>query len=525
MKHTSTHRGSLRSIRGCTLALCAAGVLGFTSSSEALQLTFNNQTGLPDSEVYIYFEDALTATFWGNSNTVTQGQSYSLETIGSGGIDLTSITGGRIFAMVGAPFPETTTVPQFINAPAGPGLNGNNSYNNTHQLLGELTTGSTGVANLSNIDWVAIPAIMKTFNSGGTQLGQIGYTSNTFSSATMNQRLTALTNGGATFTSIPNLAGNPPTAYSQTGTPSIVPQSPASGSDVRIIGSSQYQYLASQNLSNYPSFQGYINSINTNNPTPSQANPIAKLKGQFFVPGSPVYEAYVTGLTLPGSGDPSYSLGQVTITGTTTTGPGGAAEPFTIQIPYESLTNATIYGGTTGSPTNPDPNNQAGVGYNLSVNGGAFVPTDGGVNTIYTAAVRDFLAGLNYGFIDSTVANPNDPGNTYKESFSYLWGTTNLLTGAMNPEEPLFYGQLQTSPFYNQWAEVIWELSGGSVYGFGYDDTFNIVQLGLGGDVSKLEITLLPDIFSSAVPEPSVTMLAGAGIAALAFGVRRKRKG
>ncbi len=97
--------------------------------------------------------------------------------------------------------------------------------------------------------------------------------------------------------------------------------------------------------------------------------------------------------------------------------------------------------------------------------------------TIYTAAVRDF-AGLNYGFIDSAVENPDNlQTTTYKEASATLWGTTNILTGAMNPRASLLRPASNLA-FLQPVGGSHLELSGGTVYGFGYDDTFNIVQHG-----------------------------------------------
>lgn len=495
------------------VGLACLFMLGGTAAN-ALTLTFTNNTSLADSEVYIFFQDPITATFVGSGNTVELQKSYSLATIGAG-IDVTTFMGGRVFTSLGAPFPVNTNPPQFINAPSGPGLEGNNSFNNRHQLIGEITTGS--VANLSNIDWVSQPAAMVTYDSGNNQIDRIGY-ANGYNSATLGSKLSALTGGDARFNSIANLAGNAPTYYSQTGNGTTATQSPAAGSPVRIIGGSQTAYLIGQGLNSYPSFDGYINSIMANNPSASAANPIARLSGQFFLDGT-TYSAKVTSIEAPTVGDPSYSLGQVTIEGTTSAG-----NDYTIVIPFESLTNATIYGGTTGSPTNPDPTNETGIGYKLSVNGGSFVDTDGGANTVYTLAVRDFMAGLNYGFIDSAEINPNDPaaGTTYKDSESAYWGTTNLLTGATNPETPLFFEELQPGdPFYNAWAKVIFDESGGTVYGFAYDDTFNKVQIGVGTGVERLDIVLFDDVFT-AIPEPRTYALIVALAVFAAVGIRRR---
>jgi hypothetical protein len=484
------------------------------SGLSALTLTFTNNTGLADSDVYIFFQDPITATFAGTGNTVESQKSYSLATIGTG-INITTFNGGRFFSSLGAPFPADTNPPQFVNPPSGPGLESNNSYNNRHQLIGEITTGA--VANLSNIDWVAQPAAMVTYDAGNNQIDRIGY-ANGYNSATLGTKLSGLTGGDAQFNSIANLAGNDPTYYSQTGSGTTASQSPAVGSPVRIIGGSQTAFLVSEGLTSYPSFQGYINSIIANNPGASEANPIARLSGQFFLDGT-TYSAKVTSIEAPTVGDPSYSFGQVTIEGTTSD-----EDDFVIIIPYESLTNSTIYGGTTGSPDNPDPTNEKGIGYLLSINGDTPEPTDGGANTVYTLAVRDFFAGLNYGFIDSPEINPNDPtlGTAYKDSESAYWGTTNLLTGATNPETPLFFEELQKDdPFYNAWAKVIFEESGGTVYGFAYDDTFNKVQIGVGDGVDRLDIILFGDVFT-AIPEPSTYALIVALTVFVAVGIRRR---
>lgn len=505
------------------------------TTARGLELTFTNLTGLDDSEVFIYFDSSFSGTFNNGGLSFETEKSYSLATIGSGSSATSGVTlagaGGRIFSTIGAPFPATTPTPQFINQPTG-SFTQNNSFNNRHQLLGEITTGSVG--NLSNIDWVTQPAAMRTFNSSGTQLERIGYADG-YNSSNLRTKLNALTSGGAEFTSIANLSGNDPTQYSRSGTPTTAAQSPAIGSPVRTISPTNNSVLVADGKTSYPSFNSYIGSINTNNPSPSAANPIAKLEGQFFsgsTPDGKFYEAKITGLDLPSGGDPSYSLGQVTIEGTTyssydsgTNTFSGEVNTFTIVIPYESLTDVTIYGGTTGDENNATPSNQKGVGYNLSVNGGSSTPTNGGANTIYTLAVRDFFAGLNYGYIDSDTINPNDPMSNvmYKDSASAYWGTTNLLTGAIATNAPLYFADLQSDPFYNQWASVISEESNNSVYGFAYDDVFNNVQIALGAGVDRLDIVLLPDIYT-VVPEPQTyALISGALLLIGTFYIRRRK--
>ncbi len=279
---------------------------------------------------------------------------------------------------------------------------------------------------------------------------------------------------------------------------------PGAGQDVRILGPDQ--------VSGYPSFSNYITSIINNNPSPSEAAPIARLKGKFFA-SSPseqgIYDCKVTGIEQSGS-DPAGSLGKVTIEGTFTPDDG---EPVTVTIviPADQFNDGNIYGA---NPT-------------FTVNGVTHTISD---NDAYAAVVRDFLAGLSYGYIDSDIPNPNDPGKNYGESESQYWGSTNLITLA----KQVFKGfdEVQTEEeFYNVWAALVHEYSDGSVYGSAFDDAFAAVQLGVEKetvdgttyDVDRLDIEILPGLYN--VPEPATY---AAIMAVLTFGlaviVRRRRQ-
>lgn len=495
---------SRRILRRC-FAVGFTAHLWAASPASALELTFTNQTGISDEELFVWFQQPINATFSDSDLPFATATSYSLAEIGSG-IDVSSFIGGRVFVSVGSPFPGSTSnvvPPQFVN-PSPPAIN--NSYNNMHQLVGEITlTPSPGdLANLSHIDWVTMPSAMTTYAADGTQIKRIGFSENLDVAAYRNA-LVSLTNGGAVLQAGANAPGNDPTATNQNGSTYVMPQSPAPGTDIRILSPTSNLLLEQNGKSTYATFENYVDHLRTT----TSAGPIATLEGRFFSgPTPPTYHFTVDSIEAPGVGAPEWSLGQVTMTGTLS----NSSQVHTIVIPFESFSDFSIYGGTTGAPTNLGGNEMRGIGYYLDG-----VLTDGGANTAFTLPVRDFLAGLNYGYIGSSVMNPNTPGLTYGESASQFWGGTNLITNL--PQVFQAFSEVQPEDlFFNQWAEVVHDFSDGQVYGFAYDDTFapvsiNVVQQG-DIPVARLDITLLPPVVTAeAVPElGSVTLVAFAAV-------------
>jgi hypothetical protein len=116
-------------------------------------------------------------------------------------------------------------------------------------------------------------------------------------------------------------------------------------------------------------------------------------------------------------------------------------------------------------------------------------------NDVYSAAVRDLLAGFAIGYVGSTVLDPVT-GVAFKDEFSKHWFDDN---------QPLAFSDVQTNGnYFNKYAEIFWENS--DSYGFPFADKLHkSVQSSLDpatGDM--VEIVVLPDI-----PEPFLFVIFG----------------
>lgn len=107
------------------------------------------------------------------------------------------------------------------------------------------------------------------------------------------------------------------------------------------------------------------------------------------------------------------------------------------------------------------------------------VPSTIGQNDVYSAVVRDTVAGFNLGFIGSTTINPAT-GRAFNVSPSCEWWQS---PKAFEFAQPI-------KPFYNQWGRYISENS--NSYSFPFSDMWKKVQISL-YDVDTLEIIIKPD--------------------------------
>lgn len=113
-------------------------------------------------------------------------------------------------------------------------------------------------------------------------------------------------------------------------------------------------------------------------------------------------------------------------------------------------------------------------------------PWDMGKNDACCAAVRDLYTGFHYGFLGSTVTNPNNgqplgAGPTG----SWLQDSNNRFTPV--PKDKLFSG---AGPFYNKYAAYIASVS--DAYGFPFSDMSDKTLLWL-KDTRQLKVTVLAD--------------------------------
>lgn len=153
-------------------------------------------------------------------------------------------------------------------------------------------------------------------------------------------------------------------------------------------------------------------------------------------------------------------------------------------------------------------------------------------DTVMSKAVHDLAAGYNFGLIGSTVVDPAT-GLTFNDEGSEIWtmvwaklqaggatvttynGTTYMSStlGAM----PLYSALQPDSPFYNQWAEMIYE-SSQTAYGGTYSDYLQPVDVNLLGSPNQVSYNIdhvtLTILDTTVVPEASAVsllVLAGAG--------------
>lgn len=457
-------RKSQQAILYSILALFGLHLMSAPSAFAGIVLEVVNQS-------MRYSDDKVYAQFWsGSVNGTYQGgalqtdKNYTVSDLNAGsGTVINNYTGGRIYFSVGQPINNSNGgQPETSNASVS-------SYSQRWDWVETTINGNSfDTMNLTTIDQFGVALRIDTLKNGQIQQTLTYKTPLGYPNAEMINKLGALSNY------------NPATQLYDSTT----------GEFLRILG-------PSVTPNNYPSFDKYLDAIKTwQAADPSHTTTISDLYYGATPPlghSGPQYNQQ----TFKFDAKIDSATGDLIMKGTVSD-PALAGE-HTIRIAASELTNIGIYGANPlFSIDNAAPAHQ--------------------LNDVYYAAVRDYLAGLNFGFIASTVIDPatNQPLGIEE---SKDWWSSGLIFDAAQP----------TDPFYNEWAQVVHEYS--DSYGTPYSDrltTGGKVQVTL--DPSKVDtvrITILPLGLQSpptSVPEPGSLVLVGLGAVGLCTTCLRKRK-
>jgi len=421
------------------------GVPVFVAAAPPLLITFENQSGHSDSDVYIGFvggaaseliatnvanRDALKTSRYGDPHW------YRLSDLRSG-ISLTRLTAGRIYVSYGDPW-------TFLRDGYEPAVTvaSDPNYHKRFDKMEMTYTGSPAdVADTTSIDYFSIPLRLDVYQGGlsGKLVGSV-------TGSSMATTVAAL----GKVTAEPNAA--------VVGDPKIVDPR-ADNAFARVIGPGVYPPPPGRPTSPYDDFATYLTYLG-NIYAPKHGNKVATIAGEFAgvgeSPTSPQTErqAYDFTATMNASSD-------ILLTGS-----GALIGKHTLLLTRADLIAPTgIYGA------NPQ----------FSLDQG---PPISPANDIYGWIIGDLLAGLNVGAVGSTVTPP---------------GMTTIV-GEMKSQEWFklkdYFAILQTTGKgnYNQWAAALSPLS--QAYNFAYSDRFAHVVATLNpnppSSVDTLKIVFLP---------------------------------
>ena len=251
------------------------------------------------------------------------------------------------------------------------------------------------VADLTGINSFAIPLSIKTFGDGGT---------------TQRAALGYTVNGGEMINLLKATATNDSAVLKD-----------ASNNFLRVIGPTTY---TTPSIGPYPPFDDYVNSVI------SSGEPIL-IQDLYSGPGPE---------------------------------PRKTTQTYTFTNTFDVGSNLVMNGGGTviGMGHSVIISNDI-LAYNIYANNPPYF-VDGtnasfADNDIYSAVVRDTLAGFAIGYVGSTVTDPVT-GQPFKDEYSKFWYATN---------QPLAFSGVQTNGHYfNKYAEVFWKYS--DSYGFPFSD-------------------------------------------------------
>ena len=378
-------------------ALLAILFLVLPTSAWSLNVVINNQnSAYPDSQVYFSFKDApVIGTI--NGQALVRDQAYSVADIGSG-ITLQQFSSGRIYFSLGAPLTGTGD-PEPINSSVA-------NWSTRFDKL-ELTYGQTnhdGVANLTAIDYFAIPLTIKTYagsTASGSPLATLTYQQ---PGSTIVSHLAALTNDNAK-----------------------VWLHDSQGNFLRVLGPTLSPSGA------YPSMQSYLSAVQS-------AGQATQIKGLYSSAGSTTAtktQTYEFTATFDSSGNLDLAGGGISYAGGPTVGPN-----HLIVILAGNLALG-IYSANPGYTVD-------GASANI------------GNNDVYSAVVRDLLTGYALGFVNSATIDPKT-GSAFKDETSDHWWASPQAFGYLqnNPADyDQYAGYLQTIsnaygyPFSDRWQTV-----------------------------------------------------------------------
>jgi len=479
------------------------------ASNPQLVILFVNNTGLPDEQVFITFQDpsqSLIATYGGGTSVerVNAGdmmtQSLNLATIGAGGLSIANAEGPVVFVSYAA----TEAYNGFVmsgdlsgNAqPSYIGSGGANYLKAYQPFEIDYVAGATnGQGNLTNINYFAAPICIQSYNGGssGTLLQTRGYYKGT---AAGTKRL------ASEFQTL--------TAGSALATPIF------SGNILRYIGPSSYGAGANP----YPTFDAYLKSLFTAKQSTTIQNSNAFNTQQNPAAGNINYN-YAFDFIATVAADNTITLkGTITTTlipfggsatpGTTYTGAVMTISPTIGTQTSDSIFNNTIYGQADPLGSGNGSTTFNSVWAQLATDmaaAGLFVDstTGGGPGTAYgitqSLAIGEITTGLLGGFPGSDVIYAGGigtyasyDGKPYKNVPSVAWWNSSIIPSP---------SVLQPSnPFYNAYAQQIFDATSNQVYSIPFSDRFGngpLMQTQLYNDkvVDTWVVTLGAPIFMS----------------------------
>lgn len=466
------------------LALASATLLGCGSSAGTGTVTdqgtsqagiiLNFQNLRPDAatataHAYITFGGGgpLVGTNLADGTPLSKGTSYPIDSLASG-VSITNYADGRIYFSIGSGL----TTPNESNGYAPNYDNPNLPDFTTRWDKIELTiqTGSDGVttggANLTSQDFFGLPLSLTT--SGGSQApAHLTWRADTL---TVFTKLGALSNY-AVITS-QNATGAIALGVDNNGV-----AVPGVGNVIRVISPGSVAPATADGKTVYQSLAGYVSYLQTGNPSaPGQPieTQIAGHNGQISNGGP--YQTYNFIATVSNSSysvnDTNISPGDLVFKGTVNDGSGDV--DYTILVPATNLSDTAIYGA------NPS--------WKVLVPDGAPDP-----NKIVEKVTADYFAALNFGFVGSTVANPNMSGSTIGASPSWTW-YGNQPSGQPFPKLPIGTAfnaaQPNNTDRYNLYADYLVGVT--DSYGFSYNDRLEL-PLAAFSNGATAQISILPD--------------------------------
>ncbi|PWF41525.1 hypothetical protein [Massilia glaciei] len=448
-----------------------------------LSMLFINNTGLPDEQVFITFQDpsqSLIATYGGQSvGRANAGdmmtESIDLATLGAGGLSIANAEGPVVFVSYAA----TQAFNGFVmsgdlsgNAQPSYIGSGGANYSKAYQPFEiDYVAGATnGQGNLTNINYFAAPICIQSYHGGssGTLLQTRGYYKGT---ATGTKRL------ADAFKKL--------TSESALATPVL------SGNILRYIGPSSYGAGANP----YPTFDAYLASLHKADQSTTVQNSNAFNTQQTPAAGNINYD-YAFDFSATVAADNTITLtgtitttvikfGEQATTGTSYTGAVMTISPTIGANTSDAIFNNTIYGQADPLGSGKGSTTFNSVWAQLATDmaaAGLFVdsPTGGGPGTAYgitqSLAIGEITTGLLGGFPGSDATYEGGAGSyasydgqLYKDVPSVAWWNSSKVPSP-SVLQPLH-------PFYNPYAQQIFDATGNQVYSIPFSDRFGIGPL------------------------------------------------